>query len=798
MSRKFCCCLGFIITLIFFDSCSSVKHLPEDQTMLVKNSVEVSDKKDPDFDKLKSYVRPITNKKFLDLFRVKTVFYDWGQPTYNKNGVTKDNGFKKFLREKVGEAPALLDSNEIYNSVEQLKIVMRQLGYFDSEILYNVKYRGKSKKKASVNYFVTANQLYTISKISYNIPIPEYKKIIVINQNNSLLHEGMQYNENIITDELTRIINLIRDEGYYYVEKSIIRCDVAYDIPDTINNDPHSVSIEIVIKIPENETASRYLYKYYFNNNYIFPDAKTYTAQNQEYDTTYFHWKSKQDSSELYFIIPKDETIDSWRYLNTKTLANSIFSYTLEPYSQAVRTKSNRTLTSLDNYEYIGINIRENESLLDTINKIGYLDTYYNLIRKKQNSMGGQIDLRNDKSAISISYTNRNLFRGAEHLTINVSGGYFYYSLNNLFKKGKNLSYPEFGVSATLDFPNRLFLFNRRISENSISRGTTLNFGINYSGLYRRLMYNAAITYKWNPNYYISHSFSPIDVSTINNSNKRFAKLINYESYPDSYQNKFGKFLLLSGKYSFNYLVPKFLETRKHNMHLNINFETSGLILKGLNALFARNQRWILSQNKLDSIGYNYSTYEKIEILWNYTYSINNNNSIAMRADLGCFIPLDKDSYIPYEKGFFMGTSNSMRGWSYRGLGPGSYEHGLDSLFTGDVKIEFNIEYRGTIYRSLKYGIFVDVGNIWLARANPDMPGADFSFKRFYKELAFDAGLGLRLDFNFFVIRIDYAVPIYDPTRSSMGKFINFKWLFAEHNRYRISNGFKVAIGYAF
>ena len=124
--------------------------------------------------------------------------------------------------------------------------------------------------------------------------------------------------------------------------------------------------------------------------------------------------------------------------------------------------------------------------------------------------------------------------------------------------------------------------------------------------------------------------------------------------------------------------------------------------------------------------------------------------------------------------------------------------HGSDSLSTGDIKLEFNVEYRGTIYRSFKYGIFVDAGNIWLARKNEDMPGAEFSFKRFYKELAVDAGVGLRLDFDFFVIRVDWAFPIYDPTRSeAQGRVINDKWLDDPH-RWKFGNGLKLAIGYAF
>lgn len=764
--------------------------------MLVRNNVEVKDQKSPDFDNLRSYVRPVTNKKFMDLFRIKTVFYDWGRPTYDKNGNTKDSKFRRFLREKMGEPPALFDSVEVANSVDQLKIVMKQLGYFDAEIDYKVTYLGKKQNKAKVDYFVEAYLPYTISHIEYDIPISEYKRIIVINQKGSLLYPGMQYNEDVINDELTRIINLIRDEGYFYVEKSIIRCEVSYDPLDSLGNDPRSVSLTIMMNIPQNENASRYLYKYYFNDIHVDPDARPVAKGGRDVDTVFYLWRPTSDSVRYYFV---EDLVDGKikPYFSYKVLANAIYTRTGNPYMQLSRNSSSRALNSLDNFDYISITYKENESLLDTVNKRGMLDVYYSMIRKKQHSVGGQVELRNDKSALSFTYTNRNLFKGAEHLTINLTGGYFYYSLSNLFK-GAQYSYPEFGLSASLDFPNRLFLFNNHGIDNSVSKSTSLNFGVNYSGLYQRLMYNTSLVYRWDPSYNVAHVFIPVEVSTINNSNKSLYTLLNYLSYPESYQKKFGKFFMLSSKYSFSYLVPKFLDSRKHNMHLMVNLESTGLLIKGLNRLFSPNKRWIISQNGLDKEGYDYTTFEKVEVLWNYTYTINKNNSVAMRADVGAMIPMDKESEIPYDRGFYMGTSNSMRGWGYRGLGPGSYKHENDTLYTGDIKLELNVEYRGTLYRSFKYAFFVDAGNIWLSKKNKDMPGADFSFSRFYEEIAVDVGVGLRLDFNFFVIRLDYAVPIYDPTRTDeQGRVININWLRSPH-RWRFGNGFKLAIGYAF
>ena len=768
--------------------------------MLLRNNVEVKGAPSVEFDDLKSYCRPIPNDRFLTIFLVKPRLYTMGVPTANKKGEIKDTKFKKWLREKAGEPPVLLDSAEIDNSLNQLQIVMKQSGYFDADISYHVKHNKHNPKKVKVNYLINANEPYRISNITYNIDIPEYKKIVILNKDKTLLSPGILYNEAIISNELTRIINLIRDEGYYYVEKSIISCEVSYDPPqDSLNTNPHTVSLEIIMKIPNNDNTSRYLYKYTYNNVYIFTNHSALNNLVQHYDTVRFHSRDKNDHTRYYFITPHYDWLEKpIRDFHYGTLANAIYSKRDVPYSQIVRRRSSQAISQLDNFSYYSIEFKENEKLLDTVNKTGVLDSYYYLTPMKIHSIGGQLDLRNDKSAISFSYTNRNIFKGAEHLTINVSGGYFYYSLSNLFHNNTTYTYPEFGISATLTFPN-LFLFKKTQKITGIRYSTSVNASVNYNGLYRRLMYNIGMAYNWSPNYFLNHSVSPIDISTIDNSDRRAARLLNYDNYPESYQKRFGKFFLLSFKYSMNYLVPFDLTQNRHNMRISLNFESSGLLLKGLNALITPDHRWTLSQNSLDSTGYAYSTYEKIEATWHYTYKINKNNSFATRLSAGAMIPLDKDSHIPYERGFYVGTSNSMRGWGYRGLGPGSYEHGKDSLYTGDIKIEWNLEYRGTLYKAFKYGIFSDIGNIWLAKKSDDMPNAEFDINRFYKELAIDVGVGLRLDFNFLILRIDYALPIYDPSRTSYGPWINSAWFDKNMARkFRWGNGLKIAIGYAF
>ena len=788
--------IAFALLALVSVSCLSTRPLQHNECMLVRNNVNVLDEHNSELDNLSSYVRPIPNKKFMEVFNLKTTLYGLGTPRLKGDSV-KDTKFKKWLRTRAGEAPVLLDSTEIENSLSQLLIVLSQKGYFDAEVSYNVLYKKVNPQMAKVNYTVTAHEGYTISHINYAIEVPEYRKILVLHKKEAKIKEGMQYNETAISNEITRMIDLIRNEGYYHVDKSLIKCEVSFDeSQDTSDVELKTVSLQFLIRQPADDN-SRYLYKYYINDVFVQPNFDAAVALLAPKDTMLYPMRTKRDSSNYYFITPRNvENVDVKPDFHYKVLANAIFTKQGTAYTQLAKKASSQALVQLDNFDFINIQYVENERFLDTINKIGYLDVNYRLSRKKLHSVGGQIDLRSDKSSLSFTYKNRNIFKGAEQLSINLSGGYFYYSLSDLFKKDKSYAYPEFGVSAALDFP-KLFLFSRHQKPESVRHTTTLNVGVNYSGLYRRMMYNANIMYNWSPSYYVNHSLSPIDVSTVNISDQQYANALNYSDYPSSYQEKFNKYLLLALKYNFDYLVPFSLDKRDHNMRVSVKFESSGLLLKGLNALFAPDKRWVLCKNKLDEEGYDYSVYEKLEVTWQYTYKINKNNAFATRLDAGAIVPLDKVSEVPYERGFYMGTSNSMRGWGYRGLGPGSYEHGRDSLFTGDIKLEWNLEYRGTLYRTFKYGLFADVGNIWLARKHEGMEGAEFDLTRFYKELAIDVGVGIRLDFDFFVIRVDYAVPIYDPTRRVQGEWINKNWV-SGSRVFKWSSGLKVAIGYAF
>lgn len=779
-----------LLALLLLSSCSSTKILKDNQYMLVKNTVTMKDVKGDEFSDMVNYVQPLPNNKFMGIFNMKTMLYASAQPKPSKKtGEMKDNKARKWIRESLGEPPVLLDSLLIVKSEQRLKTVMKQKGYFHAEVKSEVVF--PRKKKAQVNYYVKANEPFYVRKVSMNVPVYEFRKIFVLNMRENFVKQNTRYDENLITSEIDRMVTLLRNSGYYYANSSLFYCEV-----DTIDAGKHrnekgykTLTLTFVMDTTDAQLVEKCMYRYYFENVNVYPNYNVMLTESTELDTTMFYtFRLKSDSTNYAFITPKMKN----RYRKNgklkrdfkyRTITDKIYSKKGVMYSEDLYSRSKKGLSDLNNFSTIDIVFSEDFARRDTAAKTGYLNSEYRLVRRKVHSISGQVDVRSDKSGLSFTYGNKNLFKGAENFSFNIYGSYFYYS--------KQYRYPEFGASVKIDFP-RLFLFKHFENPNALKYSTSVTVGTNYSGLYERWMFNASYYYTIHPNRYMSHEIMPVEFRTINTDQSR--GLLYLEYYPSSYLFRFDQFFLLSLKYTFNYVVPFKSYRQKNNMRFTLAFESSGLLLTGLNALFTPDKRWTIGN-------YDYICYEGLDFTFKYNRTINENNSIAIRVNAGFKLPIGNGSIIPYELGYYLGGSSSMRGFPFRGVGPGAFYGGRKIEYTGDVKLEMNLEYRGTIYKAFKYGVFIDAGNVWLSHKYEGMENAEFSFKRFYKELAICAGVGIRLDFNFFIIRLDYAVPFYDPRLEPVGSWINKKWVEGNTRNDKLwywAQGFKFAIGHAF
>jgi outer membrane protein assembly factor BamA len=767
----------------------------------VKNTVKVEGvKRGSQFDNLIDLVRPIPNKKFMDIFPMKVSLWANHQPKFDSiTGKTKDSKFKKWCR-KIGEPPVLLDTTDIQRSIAQINLAMFQRGYFDAETQVDIQYF--KKQKARVNYFVTPNSPYYIRNIDYLIDIPEYKRIVITDTENSLLKKGMIYNEDDLVAERNRIVSKIKDQGFFYTTSHVVTFLVDTNKAFKYMTASRQPTIALTIKISfddvnDEQIISKSRNRYKFNNVLIYTNYDLNFEKNLHLDTVaYFDYRNKSDSTLYEFVtvkklIRRTNKLKLVKDFKSRTIAGAVWMKRGDMFSQTAYERTYKKLRDLRNFSMIHIIYNEDETIWDSINKIGALNTTLRLTRAKQHSINSDFDLRTDRTSLALSYTNKNIFRRAEYLNISAFGSVYYYRwFNSVIKKEKSdnsfLVYGEVGGVASLEFP-RLLMLPRYQNINFWGYSTEIKFSCNYIQLFSRLNLQASYTYKWAPTRHLMHSVSPVDLATLDSRSNRHAA--SFEDYPESYLRKFDKFFLPSAKYSLSYTMPN--KRGRNILRLNFSFETAGLLLYSINAAVNKNEMWTVMNR------FTYGTYEKFDFNLTYTRVIDKKNAFAMRFIFGMAIPYAKDAVVPFERSFFVGGANSMRGWVFRQLGPGGYNaEGKTMERVGDMKLELNLEYRGPIYRAFKFAVFSDIGNVWLLSKYDEMPNAEFNFNTFYKQIAVCVGLGLRLDFNFFLIRLDYGLPIYDPSKPIGNYWINKNWF--TNDWWVGTQGIQLGINYAF
>jgi hypothetical protein len=361
-----------------------------------------------------------------------------------------------------------------------------------------------------------------------------------------------------------------------------------------------------------------------------------------------------------------------------------------------------------------------------------------------------------------------------------------------------------------------LYPFNKFKKFDSLySKQTFINAGIsntNRIGLFRLNSFNLALGYEFNikPNKTIIVKFFNIEYTNLYNRSAAFDNTLSANPY---LRYSFNTALVLGS--TFGYSVTHF--EPKHPKRITAfkaNFEESGALL------------YVLSLNKVSFLNKDLKNFVKIDVernwTWNYVKS-----SIALRLFGGIGIPVFKsDTTLPFFKQYFAGGPNSMRGWPIRGIGPGSkqlasYTERSLSDRTGDMRFEFNAEYRKDLFQiipntlTLKWALFADIGNVWnFNNTNPNgsFDSSQFQFKNFYKELGVNLGTGFRLDFNYVLLRFDLGFRFKRPELQenagwkapSIGFDDLFKKLFTAgpNNEYRIwryqNFNFSIGLTYPF
>ncbi|MFI3286222.1 MAG: BamA/TamA family outer membrane protein [Rikenellaceae bacterium] len=777
--------LGILIAAL---ACGAVRNTPQDSYFLKRVKV-VADNTTPKEERipawvLESYIRQSPNKRLLG-----TNFYVWA---YNLANPEKDNSWNRFKR-KVGQAPIYYNNNLTEKGAENLKIYMNSQGYYSSESSSEVD-TTRRKKRAYVTYRVEQKLPYIITSHDYLFQDTLVEPIILRDTATSLIRVGSPFNATTLDRERERIANNLRQRGYFNFTTN----SVAF-LADTLAEN-RSVVLTTIIKpylagyneqgeaIIENHT------RYRVNNVNIAPNfdptiVMTDTAYLSKIDTTNYHGLN---------VVYEGERAN----VRSNVLRQAVPIYPNSYYNSSLVEETYKNLISIGYFKSAKVMFTESaaeDPIIDSTFRTSRRGVDTTLITSSPvnhltcnilctPALTQSIKLEAEGSTTSsfyglsatVGYQNRNIFRGAEAFNIALTTGYEYMKSQNVEKRKAT----ELGVSTGLSFPR--FILPELISKfpQVVQPRTNLDLSVNYQDrpYYTRTLMGASWDYAWRTNGNSSYTVRPIDINLI-----RMEDLDQdfYESLNNDYLEMSFETQLLAGL-SFSYVYNNQLSKVGSNATMfRYNFESSGNLI----GLFSK---WLATpsdKGTYNILGIPYAQYLRTDINVSRKIMLGEVTAIAARWYSGVGFAYGNSLSLPFDRLFYTGGSNSMRGWSPRTLGPGStlLEEYADPTAdssddypnkVGDIRLEANLELRFPLWGNIHGATFFDLGNVWYMNKNSyDDPDGIFHFDSFYKQLGFNTGFGLRLDITFAVLRLDWGVQLHNPNLPEGERWITkFGW----------------------
>lgn len=689
--------------------------------------------------------------------------------------------------QNIGEEPVKYNAIQSAKSAEQIRLYMCNKGFYDAKVDYTEKVK---RRNMSVVYNIHAGTPITISNISYDILEDTLRKYVAADTINCLIKRGNNLDADVLRAEQDRITAHLKNNGYYSFAKSYI----SYQIDTLGKGHKADLTVQIMpITLDNNLTVNHR--RQFISQVAVFPNhnGKQALVDGDDYfddtDTTLYNFKGSQ----IYFVRHGGYDV------RPDVVANEVFVRPGDMFRQNDVTNTYRHLSAFNMYKMVNIEFTPAPAR-DSLNCNIYLTN--NMLQAYIFEIGGTNSSGNLGAASSLTYQHKNIFHGAETFDMKVSVALE--SQNNLGSEQLklHLNTQEYGLEARLYFPRLLlFKFLRDFFRDNTPR-TYFSAGINYRSRpdYTRSMVNANLYYQWQVGKYYTHTFTPLRLSSIHISktDSTFMRWLEKLYIKDSYQDHF----ILGSTYSITFNNQS--SGKRNYDYLKLNVSWAGNLLQ-----LANNK---LKSEKNDEGAYTvplvntmYAQFIKTDIDYRHYVKTSDNTTMALRGYLGVGLPYGNSNSMPFTEQYFSGGANSLRAWQIRSVGPGCYSSKQDAEtemqkqfpnMTSDMKLEANLEYRFKVFWVIEGAWFVDAGNIWSINADDRRTGGDFDFKRFYKEIAVGTGLGLRLDFDFFIFRTDFGLKLHDPSVAE-----GSRWLVKDDSKFmfRKSNwAFCLGIGYPF
>ncbi|MCB0820115.1 MAG: BamA/TamA family outer membrane protein [Bacteroidetes bacterium] len=790
-----------ILATLVIQACSPTRKVPEGEYLLNRNVIVNNDTNLPDSE-LEGYVRQKPNRKIFGFWRfhlwiASTVNREKFDPRYNRrlqkrkelNEKRKLEGKKlkneeplsisKWLLE-VGEAPVIFDEAMMDRSALQIELLLKNNGYFNAVVRDSVEILKKPKMKNAV-YVIDAGTAYHIGNVDYDIDDSDIQSLVYSDAKNSLVNSGDLYQTEKLDSERDRINSFLKNKGYYTFVKSYI----SYTADSAAGN--HTVNIKLRIGNPVrrvqgfvDSTITGKHIKYKINNIYVTGDYSIRRDELISEDTLYF--------DNIHYI-----SEDQLKF-KPKAIKPSILVKRGDLYSRKASENTYRRISETKAFKFINVQFKpvaaDSSDLLDCEIHLSPKPRHGFTVQTQGTNTAGNLGV-----ALNFIYQNNNLLKGLELFEVRMNGALEVQQIVNDVQ-GENQTIQEFlpfntfmfGPEASLQIPKVPGIV-KFLGGRSARTQIVTSYNFQQRPDYKRQIFNATYGFTAHPNNKVTTILNPAEINFVSvDLGADFENLLEQSNnlfLKNSYQSQ----LIAALRFSYIYNSQKVGESRNF-FFFQGNFESSGLMLNASRNFYPNPG---IIDDKYVIFGVPYSQYVRFDIDSRYYRYVGKSSTIANRLIVGLGIPYNNSSVMPFAKSFFSGGANGLRGWIARSLGPGGYNPASGVRFDqiGDIKLEYNCEYRFPVYKFFESAIFADAGNVWLRRKDESRPLADFRFYRFYKEIAMDAGIGFRFNFDFFIIRLDAAHPIREPNYTEADR-----WSFGRIAMKRVN--FNLGIGYPF
>jgi len=773
--------------------------------------------KTTEFDSLSNQLTDSANVTGDTDARLRTLNRRYGRQL-NRLRLRAEQG--NWLMRSLGEPPSYFSEADARANAVKIREYVANKGFLNAQTIYRLD--TLLQRQIRVNYLITENEPFYIRSVDYEIADPRVDSIVRQSLTNSVLRTGTRFAIDNLAAERIRIESLLRDRGYYGFSRQYVRAtdvDTTRRFMRVPGQDSLQRSLDLYVQIlnPPGKSAHPV---YTFGGVTVRVDGNPDAGVGGPVPASVSLNDTTRRNGIAYLLNGRD--------ISTRLLDSKIRMRPGTLYSQFDYRDTQRQLFLLNQFKFVNVNFTDTTNRrLQTLITTSPLDKY------EYTFEGGLFVLYQNQSSYPGPFANltfrvRNLFGGLETLETSVRYGFEYQTGFNTNTSTIAYRATEIGVTTSLIFPQILFPGQLRFRFSPYAPRTQVSLGFTNTRRpdFQRSLLRATMAYNWQTSPAKQFSFLIADINLINagsgfnpDISQQFQDSLNSDQGRGgtlfrSFRRSFASGVSMAYTYNTNVVG----QNRRANF-LRAVAESGGTTLN----LFSSQQlQRLFNPQGTDSTGLQYYKYLRFSVDYRHYIPLRPHTTLAFRVNTGLVYGYGPNGGpAPYEKLFFAGGSNSIRAWLPRRLGPGAQTPSLTTdpnragqfLYTferpGDILIESSAELRGRLFKlvaDVDGAIFIDAGNVWQLAGNTVSPESVFRFNSFVPQIAVGTGVGLRLNFSFFIIRFDGGIKVWDPARryvNSEGMAVDDRFILPQFSLRKLSKGpnplvINFGIGYPF